>query len=201
MMELSPASPSSRPGYGFVYVVQSGDEYRFKIGYSVNLLRRMKALQTGSPVQLHLIGFYMTDDPWQHEAWWHQQLGLNRKHGEWFDLPLEALQRLACNFLVFGRDPESLESNLMDGPGPYFVSIGPGSQLEVTLEDRDSQEPNLVWVKAVHQDMHLKCQDGEVADDARGSVLRPINWGLSIDPDRRAAYDLHAQCNRAMRLK
>ena len=186
---------------GFLYVVQSGEEYRFKIGHTVNLLRRMKMLQTGSPTPLHLVGFYQTDEQQRQEAWWHQQLGLSRRHGEWFDLSLDALQRLAMNCLVFGRDPEFRDANILDGPGPFFVSIAPGTYLEVKLEDRDSQEPELVYVQAVHQDMHLKCRDDEVADDPRGAILRCINWGESLDAVRKKAYDLHARCNRAMRIR
>jgi len=187
---------------GFIYVVQQGNDYRFKIGRTVNLLRRMKALQTMSPQALHLIGFYPTaDDLSGHELFWHRRFGLDRRHGEWFDLPLEALQDLARHCLVWGKSYEDrvpLDDWTGDDGKDYYVSPVPGMLLRVTVDDRD--DANVVYVSGVDENWNVKCSDTEVCVDPRDAILCPVGFGEYANEERQRAYLLHQQCCRAMRV-
>ena len=60
-----------------------------KIGKANNPEMRLAALQTGSPVQLSILGIRQFDTPEQAiiaERELHTEFGAKRKHGEWFSL-------------------------------------------------------------------------------------------------------------------
>jgi hypothetical protein len=67
---------------GFVYLIQGAG--LVKIGWAVSPAKRLKLLQTGSPVLLELLGFIRGDQ--ETEAYLHWKYARWRKHGEWFAL-------------------------------------------------------------------------------------------------------------------
>ena len=138
---------------GFVYLVQSGEDYRFKIGRTVNLPRRMRSLQLGSPTPLHLVGWQRTPDPVVHEKQWHKNMGISRRHGEWFDLSLKQLRlfrEYANAFYRMERQPWPV-----DMEKPLFLSVGDGHLIEVEVVQIEHTEElwGLILVEAVTTEM------------------------------------------------
>jgi len=197
---------------GFVYIVQAEDTYRFKVGQTVNLPQRMRNLQLGSPVPLHLVGWFRVDNPQREEAEWHHRLGINRRHGEWFDLSLENLTKIlgVCDY--FGRTVPPEGPHIFDGDRPYYVSWGEGFIFPVTVDDRDGEDPALVYFtpRMNHNGLvEHAWPPGWVADpctlpeavyewqisaDPRGALLHH-----GIDSDNTEADHFHVLCYQAMR--
>lgn len=68
---------------GWVYVVQGIDGGPFKVGYTRDLDKRLRALQSSSPVRLHVVK--KIEGCKQTEQRLHALLESYRLHGEWFD--------------------------------------------------------------------------------------------------------------------
>jgi len=83
---------------GYVYLIQAGELYRFKIGCAQNVKRRLAELQTSSPLILNLLGEMKSSDMYDDEKRWHQIFHSTRKIGEWFDLTHEQLSQIATEF-------------------------------------------------------------------------------------------------------
>ncbi len=75
----------ARGNGGWVYVVDAPGSGLAKIGYCAtgNLNRRMRELQSGSPVRLDLVALGRGGT--QLEATWQQRFKAHRRHLEWFD--------------------------------------------------------------------------------------------------------------------
>lgn len=68
----------------YTYFIQSITGGPIKIGKAFNPRDRMKMFQTGSPIELKLVGILEGD----HEREWHDCYKWARLHGEWFmDMP------------------------------------------------------------------------------------------------------------------
>lgn len=67
-----------------VYLIGSPQSPLVKIGWSDNPERRLRHLQTGSPVPLQLLALF--EGGAVLEAALHRQFANKRRHGEWFDL-------------------------------------------------------------------------------------------------------------------
>ena len=202
---------------GFVYLAQSGEDYRFKIGRTVNLPRRMRTLQLGSPSPLHLVGWHRTPDPVEHEKQWHKNMGISRRHGEWFDLNLKQLrlfQEYATVFCRLNRQPWPADIDK-----PLFLHGGEGHIIEVqvvgmTHTDQPWAE---LEVEAVHVELlngeefavlhqphtHRKwfpetywavCSD-EISNDPRGALSHYPRELFSVKPED---MELHELCEREM---
>lgn len=57
-----------------------------KIGVAKNIERRKRNLQTGNPLELRLLGWIETADPFQLEKNLHERFGAARDRGEWFKI-------------------------------------------------------------------------------------------------------------------
>lgn len=75
-----------RSSEGYVYLIQAKNSNRFKIGMSENPEARLMQIQTMSPLELELIGYYWSDSMYQEEQKWHTRLQEFRVQGEWFQL-------------------------------------------------------------------------------------------------------------------
>ncbi|MFJ2854422.1 GIY-YIG nuclease family protein [Streptomyces rubiginosohelvolus] len=69
---------------GYLYLISSANSPLVKIGWSDNPERRLRDLQTGSPVSLQLLAVFEGGAVMEAEL--HRRLGDKRRHGEWFDL-------------------------------------------------------------------------------------------------------------------
>jgi hypothetical protein len=67
---------------GFVYFVQSGTKGDIKIGYSINVKKRVQTLKTAMPEGIKLIGFITGDSALEKALHW--KFRTLRKNGEWF---------------------------------------------------------------------------------------------------------------------
>lgn len=173
---------------GFIYIVQAGDTYRFKVGRSVNLPQRMRTLQLGSPTPIHLVGWFEGDNPQRDEAAWHRLLGINRRHGEWFDLSYENLLRIAAQCQALGR---------IDPPPPPLFEDGHTYYLqrnyrlaEVQVVDRDREDPSMVEIIPDAQDVPPLLHESLLRDDPRGALLAQVR---AREPDSEA---FHRRCGR-----
>ncbi|WP_331737688.1 GIY-YIG nuclease family protein (plasmid) [Streptomyces sp. NBC_01732] len=67
-----------------VYLIGSPESPLVKIGWSDNPERRLRDLQTGSPVLLKLLALFEGGAVIEREL--HRRFADKRRHGEWFDL-------------------------------------------------------------------------------------------------------------------
>jgi len=71
---------------GAVYLFQHGSRNEYKIGKSVDTVRRGQEIRTLLPNDLTLVHEIKTDDPYGIEAYWHNRFSEKRLNGEWFKL-------------------------------------------------------------------------------------------------------------------
>jgi len=94
------------PGDGWIYLIGSADHKHVKLGTTENVARRLRELQTGSPVQLQVLWTSPGGRPLEKAL--HRKLDAYRQHGEWFDLS--------------GHDPVELVRSVAQGMG---VQVAP----------------------------------------------------------------------------
>lgn len=71
---------------GFVYLVKHGSRSEYKIGKTMNRLRREGEIRLQLPEKLTPVHYIETDDPAGVKAYWHTRFASKRKEGEWFEL-------------------------------------------------------------------------------------------------------------------
>jgi|SRR5579872_871581 len=83
---------------GYVYMIGPAEPmlpYRVKIGKADDVHRRLRGLQTGSPVKLKIMWMTEHPEPYRLEAKLKASLAKQQVHGEWFELganPLKVIQ-------------------------------------------------------------------------------------------------------------
>jgi hypothetical protein len=84
-------APESASGalVGYVYLVKHGSRREYKIGKTINPLRREGEIALQLPEKLEPIHTIKTDDPSGVERYWHSRFASKRKEGEWFALTPE----------------------------------------------------------------------------------------------------------------
>jgi len=86
-----------------VYVIEAQGLGRYKIGHTKNELeRRVKAMQTGSPVVLSLLCWCLGDSGLEAEL--HDKFKDCRLHGEWFELGPSKLDELCAIVKIVGKE-------------------------------------------------------------------------------------------------
>lgn len=80
------------PRKGFVYLIKANDSNRYKIGFSIKPLERVKALQKTCPFPLAIFHSIPTNDMVGVERYFHSMFDQYRVNGEWFDLPSDAIE-------------------------------------------------------------------------------------------------------------
>lgn len=71
-------------GEGRIYIIQSGNTNKYKVGYSESPSVRRKSLQIGSADPLRVVGSIPGTRELEHSL--HRDLTSRRIHGEWFRL-------------------------------------------------------------------------------------------------------------------
>lgn len=74
---------------GYIYFIRATGTNKVKIGYSISPRWRLATLQTGSPLPLEIIG--LCSGSLETEARFHSVYAEYHSHGEWFDLPDDAI--------------------------------------------------------------------------------------------------------------
>lgn len=78
-------APNLFSGKGFVYFLKAGALPKVKIGYTTNILKRLRDLQPGCCEVMELIGVVPNASIYLESAL-HAKFKWNRLHNEWFDL-------------------------------------------------------------------------------------------------------------------
>jgi hypothetical protein len=86
------AAATSDRGVGYVYLIKHGNRSEYKIGRTINPIRREGEVRLELPEKLQPIHFVKTDDPAGVEAYWHRRFANKRKEGEWFALTLDDIR-------------------------------------------------------------------------------------------------------------
>jgi hypothetical protein len=71
---------------GFVYMIKHGSRDEYKIGYTLDPLRRLGEIGLQLPHAADPVHTIETDDPSGVEAYWHRRFSDKRLRGEWFKL-------------------------------------------------------------------------------------------------------------------
>jgi Meiotically up-regulated gene 113 len=133
-----------------VYVLQSGNSNRFKIGRTRNLDRRMKHLATGNPDRLTLFDSIETDDAAACETYLHHRLRSRRCKGsdatEFFELEPDELRAIIEDARAFLDDfiPKQREAERLGREESCDEIVIPGdtewSRYRSLLEVRQAQD-------------------------------------------------------------
>jgi len=72
----------------YIYLIENtiGKETNYKIGYTKDLMRRLKELETGNPGILNIIKYFETKWGRKLESAMHRFFKTSNTKGEWFDL-------------------------------------------------------------------------------------------------------------------
>lgn len=72
-----------------IYLIQSLEDSRYKIGVSKHPNKRLKQLQTGNSSELKLVESFQTDYAYKIERTLQRKYSYLKKEGEWFDMSIE----------------------------------------------------------------------------------------------------------------
>lgn len=98
---------------GYIYLIENcvGDETNYKIGFTTDLHRRLKELQTGNPGTMNIIKYFETKWNKKLEFTIHRYLSTNNVSGEWFNLSSKDIdnfenmcEKLEHNFDILSKD-------------------------------------------------------------------------------------------------
>lgn len=87
--------PTRKPT-GFVYFIRAVEADRVKIGWTVDVAKRLRGLQTSSPFALTLVGALAGETGFEGRL--HRRFAADRVSGEWFRLSAEIRKYLASEF-------------------------------------------------------------------------------------------------------
>lgn len=99
-----------------VYLIQSLEDSRYKIGVSKHPQKRVKQLQTGNSSELKLIESYESDYAHRIEKSLQRRYSYLKKEGEWFDMSIS-------NEVSFLKECKDIENNiiLLKKSGNVFI--------------------------------------------------------------------------------
>ena len=81
-----------------VYFVKHRRQDPIKIGYSSNLKQRLSDLKISSPYGIDLIGTIKSPEAKNLESRIHKRLESHRLSGEWFDISIQDVKDIVCEF-------------------------------------------------------------------------------------------------------
>ena len=166
---------------GWVYWI-GGDTGPIKIGWSKDPQKRVRELQTGSPIALTVV--HQVAGTTADERRWHKKLSDHRLHGEWFmrDAALRAATTMeTVEFriwpqlgVVTGDTVRELKTVLRRHRGSYVVTIRiatPAGWRELLLADRWGVNPTLDLEDELDDVFQRLCPQSSPSGVARRCVL------------------------------
>lgn len=119
---------------GYVYFIQVEGENKFKIGMTRGSpYRRMRNMQTGSPINLVMYAYIPTDRPKELERELHQELVNFRERGEWFGLTETQVKETLARHKDARIKPTFIELVWSPGARTFYYEIATG-KVFVALE-------------------------------------------------------------------
>lgn len=99
-----------------VYLIQSLEDSRYKIGVSKHPKKRVKQLQTGNSSELKLVESYESEFAHRIEKSLQRRYSYLKKEGEWFDMSIS-------NEVTFLKECKDIENNiiLLKESGNVFI--------------------------------------------------------------------------------
>jgi len=99
-----------------IYLIQSLEDSRYKIGVSKHPKKRILQLQTGNASKLKLVTSYESEFAYQIEKALQRRYLYLKKEGEWFDMSID-------NEITFIEECQNVEKNLLylRGAGNIFI--------------------------------------------------------------------------------
>jgi hypothetical protein len=100
----------------YIYLIQSLEDSRYKIGVSKHPQKRILELQTGNSSELKLVETYQSEFAHKIEKILQRRYSYLRKEGEWFDMSI-------VNEVNFLRECQEIEKNmiLLKKKGNVFI--------------------------------------------------------------------------------
>lgn len=89
-----------------IYLIQSLEDSRYKIGVSKHPKKRVKQLQTGNSSELKLVEAYQSELAYQIEKSLQRRYSHLKKEGEWFDMSIS-------NEVTFLKECQQIEEILI----------------------------------------------------------------------------------------
>lgn len=143
-LEFWEANP---PEDGLVYLIQGERRAPVKVGHATNVKRRLRELQTGNHVQLHVLDVIPGSKEAERAV--HEQLAPHRVLGEWFkwDGAVEQwllLRSLAEQMMTFYRSTGRVADLVTFAPWHELVELGkPKIPQSIPGQEIDSLVPTI----------------------------------------------------------
>lgn len=161
---------------GYTYLLQAENLYRFKIGCAINFEKRLKELQTASPVKLNLIAKKKSNDMYLEEKTWHSLFKNKRVIGEWFDLDYKEIVKITKNWKtdIGMHFSDRTVDNLVVGE-KYFISFDSKKVKEVILDKIFDIPPNRVIVSSKKEKRYWQLFDDEVRATEISAIFNRVS--------------------------
>lgn len=134
-----------------LYLIYARDVSRIKIGISDDPVKRLKQLQTGSPVRLELFAFRNYRNITVKEVTLHKRFQQKRVNGEWFELsPKDYVELLKEWAFDPGLHYSKRTVEIMDVGDTAFISFDSKSLCRVEIVEYDRKN-NLASVRILEK--------------------------------------------------
>ena len=99
-----------------IYIIRAEDTNYYKIGYTENVEKRLKGLQTGCPNNLILIDFFNGNYTHERQIQEHFKQYKIREIGEWFEFSDKAILKQVCTKIknLYNNDSEGVQNHYKD---------------------------------------------------------------------------------------
>ena len=98
---------------GYIYLLENkiGNEKTYKIGYTKNLDKRLKQLETGNPGEMNIIKNFKTNCGYILEFSIHRFYNKNKIKNEWFNLSEEQVNNFILQCEISENNIEMIKDN------------------------------------------------------------------------------------------
>ena len=156
--------PQSLPG--FIYLVQAVGTDKFKIGKATDVIKRIRGLQTGSPLKVRYVYHAYVQNANLCEMELHNKFSNQREIGEWFALTPEDVRFcILLMRLVQEAEPQKNEEEL-ENPKPADPVVILSEELAAFVSTKQREQIELI----------LQCHAKGI--NGKNKILKEV-WGVS----------------------